>query len=72
MAECPCFRSCPFFTNQLAKTPALATLYKIKHCVNDFTSCSRYRVLQVLGFHTTPVHRPEREPDKTKEVLPAS
>jgi hypothetical protein len=45
MADCEKLLTCPFFTDQMAQMPSVASLMKATFCHGDKTHCARYQVL---------------------------
>ena len=44
MADCEKLRTCPFFIDQMAQMPCVASLMKTTFCHGDKTRCARYQV----------------------------
>lgn len=45
MADCEKLQTCPFFADQMAQMPSVASLMKTTFCHGDKTRCARYQVL---------------------------
>ena len=69
---CPRIRSCLFFSDRLGDRTRFAVLYKYKYCMNDFASCARYQVAQVLGNASVPDDLLPGEKDKADFLIMGS
>lgn len=54
MAECECLEKCPFFNDRMDNMPGMTELYKQSYCLDNYPSCARYRVFNVLGRDKVP------------------
>lgn len=69
MIECPRARECPFYNDRMKNMPALALMYKISFCSNQFDACARYLVAQVLGPQFVPETLFPNQIQKAYEVI---
>lgn len=69
MEECPCFKTCPFFSDQEAHPPRFAVLFKIRYCMHDYEHCARYLVGKKIGFERVPMDLMPGEAEKVQPLI---
>lgn len=69
MSDCPRARECPFYNEKMKNMPSLTLLYKISFCMNQFDTCARYLVAQVLGVKAVPEDLLPNQMQKAHEFI---
>jgi hypothetical protein len=69
MADCPRARECLFYNDKMKNMTGLALMYKISFCSNQFDTCARYLVAQILGPKAVPEDLMPNQMQKAYEVI---
>jgi len=62
---CELMACCQFFDDKMKNLPTAAEYIKNRRCLDDYESCSRFRIYQKYGGESLP---PYLDPDDTEEV----
>jgi len=69
MARCELTKNCLFFNKLMADMPSSVDTYKKLYCVDNFTSCARYKVRQAVGADLVPVDLFPHQKDRIDKII---
>jgi hypothetical protein len=69
VAKCERLDVCPFFNDQMAYTPFLASLVKKQYCLGDPARCARLVVLLAKGVAAVPDDLYPTQEERAEKIL---
>ena len=69
MADCQCLPKCPFFNDQMANMPSLASSMKRRYCQGDPGQCARHMVFEAMGREAVPMDLFPNQVERAGEIL---
>jgi hypothetical protein len=69
MADCPLLASCAFYNDKMADKPALIDMFKRRFCIDNNTSCARWKVATTIGREAVPVDLYPNQENRAMEII---